>query len=55
MSRIVLASVFAAALASGLGAQAPTPFKLGTFERQGTAFVGIVLALLSIPMRKKRK
>ena len=25
------------------GAQAPTPFKLGTFERQGQTFVGVVL------------
>src|SRR5215510_1728406 len=31
-------------LATGLVAQpAPTPFKLGTFERQGRPFVGIVL------------
>src|SRR5687768_12203030 len=35
----------AACLLAGafLQAQAPTPFKLGTFERGGRAFVGIVL------------
>jgi 2-keto-4-pentenoate hydratase/2-oxohepta-3-ene-1,7-dioic acid hydratase in catechol pathway len=43
MKRIVLASLAALALASVGQAQAPTPFKLGTFERQGRPFVGIVL------------
>jgi hypothetical protein len=44
MKRLALGSliicVVSAALAS---AQAPTPFKLGTFERDGRTFVGIVL------------
>lgn len=40
MAAAAAASVLAGALAS---AQAPTPFKLGTFERQGRTFVGIVL------------
>lgn len=44
MKRLLLtvASVGAIAVAF-LTAQAPATFKLGTFERQGTAFVGIVL------------
>jgi 2-keto-4-pentenoate hydratase/2-oxohepta-3-ene-1,7-dioic acid hydratase in catechol pathway len=42
---IVAAILMAGALA---GAQAPTPFKLGTFERQGKPFVGIVLEESSV-------
>src|SRR5512134_2116382 len=46
LMRLALAGGLAAALvlSTALVAQpAPTPFKLGTFERQGRAFVGIVL------------
>lgn len=43
MTRITLALACALALAGSLAAQAPAPYKLGTFERQGAAFVGIVL------------
>jgi 2-keto-4-pentenoate hydratase/2-oxohepta-3-ene-1,7-dioic acid hydratase in catechol pathway len=45
MQRFVTAAV-AAALCAGVvpaAQEAPTPFKLGTFERQGRPFVGIVL------------
>ena len=45
MKRLVFA-VLVAVSCSGLlamGQQAPTPFKLGTFDRQGRPFVGIVL------------
>ena len=45
MKRLVFA-VLAAVGCSGLlvvAQQAPTPVKLGTFERQGRPFVGIVL------------
>ena len=43
--RFALAGLAAALVtAAAVVAQpAPTPFKLGTFERQGRAFVGIVL------------
>jgi len=44
MTRIVLGVLAASLLAEPfVGAQAVTPFKLGTFERGGRAFVGIVL------------
>ena len=45
MKRLAVAAVFAGALGAGalLRAQAPTPFKLGTFQIQGRTFVGIVL------------
>ncbi len=44
MKRFVLGLMAAGAGAAALAhAQAPTPFKLGTFERQGRAFVGVVL------------
>src|SRR5512134_468843 len=46
LMRLALAGGLAAALvlSTALVAQpAPTPFKLGTFERQGRPFVGIVL------------
>ena len=39
--RLLIAAVVAAGAVTG--AQAPTPFKLGTFERNGRPFVGIVL------------
>ena len=49
MHRFVLA-LAAAILGAGLlaAAQAPTPFKLGTFERQGKPFVGIVVKESSV-------
>ena len=44
MRRCVLGATAAAFAVCALAtAQTPTPFKLGTFERQGRAFVGIVL------------
>ena len=44
MTRVVLGMIGACVLAGGLAqAQGGTPFKLGTFERGGRAFVGIVL------------
>ena len=44
MRRFVLGATAAAFAACALAtAQTPTPFKLGTFERQGRTFVGIVL------------
>jgi 2-keto-4-pentenoate hydratase/2-oxohepta-3-ene-1,7-dioic acid hydratase in catechol pathway len=44
MRRTILAGLAACGLASGfLGAQAPTPYKVGTFQRQGTTFVGVVI------------
>jgi len=48
MKHVVLGSLAAVAIIVGLGsvlvhAQAATPFKLGTFERQGKAFVGVVV------------
>jgi 2-keto-4-pentenoate hydratase/2-oxohepta-3-ene-1,7-dioic acid hydratase in catechol pathway len=43
MKQVVLGLLAGLAIASLAEAQAPTPFKLGTFERQGKAFVGIVL------------
>jgi len=44
MKRIVAAAVCAGTLAAGviLSAQAPAPFKLGTFQLQGRTFIGIV-------------
>ena len=44
MKRLVTGVVVACLVTAGLSnAQAPTPFKLGTFERNGRPFVGIVL------------
>ena len=48
MKQVVPGSLAAVAIAVGFGsmllhAQAATPFKLGTFERQGKAFVGVVV------------
>ncbi len=45
MSRAVVlgTAVLLAAIGPCAGQDAPTPFKLGTFERQGRPFVGIVL------------
>jgi 2-keto-4-pentenoate hydratase/2-oxohepta-3-ene-1,7-dioic acid hydratase in catechol pathway len=42
MKRALCAVVIAAAAASTLVAQAPAPFKLGTFQRDNRSFVGIV-------------
>ncbi len=48
MKNVVLGLLAAAAIAVGMSsvrvhAQAATPFKLGTFDRQGKAFVGVVI------------
>lgn len=48
MKQVVLGLLAAAAMAAGMSsanvhAQAAAPFKLGTFERQGRPFVGVVL------------
>jgi 2-keto-4-pentenoate hydratase/2-oxohepta-3-ene-1,7-dioic acid hydratase in catechol pathway len=43
MRHVVAGLALACGLASALAAQAPTSFKLGTFERAGRPFVGIVL------------
>jgi len=44
MRRTILAVLAACGLASVfVGAQAPTPYKLGTFQRQGATFVGVVV------------
>jgi 2-keto-4-pentenoate hydratase/2-oxohepta-3-ene-1,7-dioic acid hydratase in catechol pathway len=44
MKRVLLALIAALALAAALvEAQTATPFKLGTFDRQGRQFVGVVL------------
>lgn len=45
MKRAIVAVVLAACTTTGvlLTAQAPTPFKLGTFQRQDRTFVGVVL------------
>ncbi|HET9270790.1 MAG TPA: hypothetical protein VFO31_21580, partial [Vicinamibacterales bacterium] len=44
MRRTILAVLAACGLASVfVGAQGPTPYKLGTFQRQGTTFVGVVI------------
>ena len=44
MTRLMLGLLTACTAAGALAnAQAPTPYKLGTFERNGRAFVGIVL------------
>ena len=40
---LLLAVVLAFGAGQVAGAQAPTPFKLGTFQRNATAFVGVVL------------
>src|SRR5918999_2270097 len=39
----ILGAIMLAALPARAQAPAPTPFKFGTFERQGRPFVGIVL------------
>ena len=44
MRRTILTVLAACGLASVfVAAQAPTPYKLGTFQRQGTTFVGVVI------------
>src|SRR5262245_9776961 len=43
MRRIALAFAAAATMAAATTAQSPIPFKLGTFERSGRAFVGVVV------------
>lgn len=44
MRRFIFSVLLAGCVAGGLAiAQAPTPYKLGTFQRQGTTFVGVVL------------
>jgi len=43
MRRVVIALLVACVAATLAQAQAVTPFKLGTFERAGRAFVGVVL------------
>jgi 2-keto-4-pentenoate hydratase/2-oxohepta-3-ene-1,7-dioic acid hydratase in catechol pathway len=44
MRRTILAVLAACGLAGAfVGAQAPTPYKIGTFQRQNTTFVGIVI------------
>ena len=44
MRRTILAVLAACGLASVfVGAQGATPYKLGTFQRQGTTFVGVVI------------
>lgn len=45
VKRVVVAALCAGILGAGalLRAQAPTPFKLGTFQLQGRTFVGVVL------------
>jgi 2-keto-4-pentenoate hydratase/2-oxohepta-3-ene-1,7-dioic acid hydratase in catechol pathway len=44
MRRTILAVLAACGLASVfVGAQGPTPYKVGTFQRQGTTFVGVVI------------
>ena len=50
MKRFVTAIVAAALCAGVLPAaqEAPTPFKLGTFERQGRVFVGVVLGEFTV-------
>ena len=42
MKRLFFAAAAAVVTASALHAQAPAPFKLGTFQQQGRTFVGIV-------------
>src|SRR5688500_6567766 len=42
MKRLIFAVAIAAATAGTLVAQAPAPFKLGTFQRDNRTFVGIV-------------
>jgi 2-keto-4-pentenoate hydratase/2-oxohepta-3-ene-1,7-dioic acid hydratase in catechol pathway len=42
MKRLLIAAAAALFTASALHAQAPAPFKLGTFQQQGRTFVGIV-------------
>src|SRR5690242_13452174 len=44
MKRTILTVLAACGLASAFaGAQAPMPYKLGTFQRQGVTFVGVVI------------
>ena len=44
MKRVILGVLLACSMAGALvSAQAATPYKLGTFERDGRTFVGIVL------------
>ena len=43
MRRTLLVAIASACSVVVIQAQAPTPFKLGTFERQGKPFVGIVV------------
>ncbi len=50
MRRLICAVVIAAAAAATLGAQAAAPFKLGTFQRDGRTFVGIVRDSLVIDL-----
>jgi 2-keto-4-pentenoate hydratase/2-oxohepta-3-ene-1,7-dioic acid hydratase in catechol pathway len=42
MKRLLIAAMAAVFAAGALHAQAPAPFKLGTFQRDGRTFVGIV-------------
>jgi 2-keto-4-pentenoate hydratase/2-oxohepta-3-ene-1,7-dioic acid hydratase in catechol pathway len=42
MKRVIIAVAVAGVTAGTLGAQAPSPFKLGTFQRDNRIFVGIV-------------
>ena len=50
MKRALYAGLIAAAAASTLVAQAPAPFKLGTFQRDNRSFVGIVRDSLVIDL-----
>jgi 2-keto-4-pentenoate hydratase/2-oxohepta-3-ene-1,7-dioic acid hydratase in catechol pathway len=50
MRRLICAVVIAAATAATLVAQAPAPFKLGTFQRDSRTFVGIVRDSLVIDL-----
>ena len=44
MTRVILGLLLACSMAGALvSAQASTPYKLGTFERDGRVFVGVVL------------
>ena len=45
MKRVAVAATCAGLLAAGvmMNAQAPTPFKLGTFQLQNRTFIGIVV------------
>src|SRR5688572_17521427 len=50
MKRVLIAAVAALFTASAVHAQAPVPFKLGTFQQQGRTFVGIVRDSLVIDL-----